>query len=399
MFSLLRSIFTTLKKLLSFSEAQLKLIKKVVIFSVVGCIAASGGSFLYFKVREHQMAIKKRLADNPNTVTTILPIDIDAHRAIAARYLQTGLPEKAIPHLERIHALQSRDLSITGDLAFASLEAGEYRSALEYYDALLAAMPADSITPAQCAQRGAALFYLNKAEDSRAALEECVALHPDNAQAYCFLGQIEANRALPSDKALEYLNKSIALDSTYTEAWYQLGRYYMQVKVYPKARELFQTAIAINPFHSKSHSRLGMVYYYLDYPELAAKSYQTALVLNPDDFNTRYNLGELLYGVIGDTVGALKEFKQAIALNPKLYEAAFKIGLICMKNNMAKEAIGYFEQALGVAPEDVRILLQCAVAYEKLDLKDEAVRLYRGILAIDELNSIARQKLKLLGAS
>ena len=210
------------------------------------------------------------------------------------------------------------------------------------------------------------------------------------------MGQIEANRELPSEKALEYLNRSIAIDSSYTEAWYQLGRYYLQQKVYTKARELFQTAITVNPFHSKSHSRLGMVYYYLDYPELAKKSYQTALVLNPDDFNTHYNYGELLYGMLGDTVEALKEFKRAIELNPKLFEAAFKIGLICMSNNMNKEAIGYFEQALGTAPRDVRILLQCAVAYERVGHGEKAAELYHRILSVDELNSIARQKLKLL---
>jgi tetratricopeptide (TPR) repeat protein len=386
-----------LLKIFQFSPAQLKLIKKVVTLSLTATLIITGGSWLYFKVQEQRKAAKKHQLENPYSATTLLPLDMEAHRLIAARYMQSGAPEKAIPHLERIHALHPRDYAVTADLAFACLEAGEYRTALGYYDEILAVMPADSITGAQCAQRGAALFYLNKAQESRAALLDCIARHPDNAEAYCFLGQIEANRELPSEKALEYLNKAIALDSSYTEGWYQLGRYYMQVKVYTKARELFQTAIAINPFHSKSHSRLGMVYYYLDYPELARKSYQTALVLNPDDFNTRYNLGELLYGVIGDTIEALREFKQAIELNPKLYEAAFKIGLISMKNNMLKEAVNYFEQALETDPSDQRILLQCAVAYEKLDLKDEAIRLYNAIIAVDPLNNIARQKLKLLG--
>jgi tetratricopeptide (TPR) repeat protein len=139
-----------------------------------------------------------------------------------------------------------------------------------------------------------------------------------------------------------------------------------------------------------------MVYYYLDYPELARKSYQTALILNPDDFNTHYNLGELFYGVIGDTVAALKEFKNAFILNPSLYEAAFKIGLICMKNGMNKEAVHYFELALKRVPDDVRILLQCAVAWERLERRDRAAEKYRTVLAVDELNSIARLKLKLL---
>ncbi|MBN1575228.1 MAG: tetratricopeptide repeat protein [Chitinispirillaceae bacterium] len=378
------------------SDSEVKLIRKVLGWSIFASILFVGGAWLYFRWQLNQKNIKKQTVDFLDGSNNVLPIDIEAHRAIAARYMQIGAAEKALPHLKRLHALFEKDHEITRELARAALEAGDYQQALGYYDILLAKMEPDSVTATQCAQRGVALYYLNRVEESREALLECVERSGNNAEAYCFLGQIEANRELPSEKALGYLNRSISLDSSYTEAWYQLGRYYMQQKVYTKARELYQAAVAINPFHSKSHSRLGMVYYYLDYPELAKKSYRTALALNPDDFNTHYNLGELLYGVLGDTVEALKEFKRAVELNPSLFEAAFKIGLICMKNGMIKEAIRSFEQALGVAPGDVRILLQCAVAYEMIGRKDKAAELYRTIVSVDELNSIARQKLKLL---
>ncbi|MBN1307178.1 MAG: tetratricopeptide repeat protein [Chitinispirillaceae bacterium] len=381
---------------LKLSDSEAKLIRTVVGWSIFASILFVGGAWLYFRWQVHHKNTKKPTMEFLDESDNVLPIDIEAHRAVAARYMQIGAAKKALPHLKRLHALFKKDHAITRELARAFLEAGDYRQALVYYDDLLVKMEPDSITPTQCAQRGITLFYLDRVEESREALLKCVESSGGNAEAYCFLGQIEANRELPSEKALEYLNRSIALDSSYTEAWYQLGRYYLQLKVYAKARELFQAAIAGNPFHSKSHSRLGMVYYYLDYPVLAKRSYRTALALNPDDFNTHYNLGELLYGVLGDTVEALRAFKRAAELNPYLFEAAFKIGLICLKNNMIKEAIRSFEQALSSAPGDVRILLQCAVAYEMIGRKEKAAELYRKIVSIDELNSIARQKLKLL---
>jgi tetratricopeptide (TPR) repeat protein len=381
---------------LQFSPSEWKLIRKVALFSTAGCVLVVGGTWLFFKVRIGQKIAMETERRNPNNSTTVIPLDIEAHRNIAARYMRIGAPEKAVRHLERIHALDKKNREVTLELAHAALEAGLYQEALDYYDQLIEKNGSDSVTAPQCARRGIALFYLNRVDESREALLECVQRFPHNAEAFCFLGQIEAFRGLPSEKAVGYFNRSIALDSSYTEAWYQLARVYMQQKLYPKARELLLAAVAINPFHSKSHSRLGMVYYYLDYPELARKSYQTALVLNPDDFNTHYNLGELLYGVLGDTTSALREFKQAFTLNPKLYEAAFKIGLICMKNGMNKEAVGYFERALSEAPDDIRILLQCAVAWEKIDRFDKAKACYSRVLQVDELNSIARQKLKLI---
>ncbi len=378
------------------SDPEIGLIKKVFKWSMVVSLLFVAGAWFYFRSQLNSEKIKRPSTGILLESTGIIPIDIEAHRSIAGRYLQIGAPEKALPHLKRLHALFKKDNSIIRELARASLEAGNYSEALGYYDKLLETAEPDSFTAAECAQRGAALFYLDRAEESRKALLECIERFPDNAEAYCFLGQIEAAGGLPSEKALDYLNRSIAIDSSYVEAWYQLGRYYLQQKVYTKARDLFQTAVAINPFHSKSHSRLGMVYYYLDYPELAKKSYRTALALNPYDFNTHYNLGELLYSMVGDTVEALKEFKTAFNLNPNLSEAAYKIGLICMGNNMKKEAIGYFEQALISSPADVRILLQCAVAYEMIGDNEKAVELYQRILNVDELNSIARQKLKLI---
>lgn len=383
---------------LQFSPKEIKLIRTVIVFSCIGCLMIVGGTWLFFRIQLNRHITQQKKARKLNASTEIQPVDIDAHRTAAFKYMQAGIPEKALPHLERIHALYSKDPEILSDLAFASLEAGRYGQALEFYDRLLELSGPESISASQCARRGIALFYLNRVDESSAALHGCMDRFPANAETYCFLGQIEAYRNLPSEKAVDYFNRSIALDSTYTEAWYQLARYYMIQKVYPKARELLLKAVTINPFHSKSHSRLGMVYYYLDYPELAKKSYQTSLVLNPHDFNTCYNFGELLYGVLGDTVEALKYYKRAYTLNPKLYEASFKIGLICMGNRMFKEAVKYFEEALLVAPDEVRILLQCAVAWERLGRVDKAMECYRRVLTYDELNGVARQKLKLLAA-
>lgn len=139
-----------------------------------------------------------------------------------------------------------------------------------------------------------------------------------------------------------------------------------------------------------------MVYYYLENKILAKKSYLTAIALNPKDFNTLYNLGELYYIAFGDTENALREYNATLKINPDHVDANFKVGLICLRNNMTKESIHYFRDALKTDPENVRILLQLGVAYEKIGDQEKALKVYQKIVGVDALNSIAIQKIKYL---
>jgi len=132
---------------------------------------------------------------------------------------------------------------------------------------------------------------------------------------------------------------------------------------------------------------------------MAKKSYQTALALNPGDYNTHYNLGELYFVKYEDNASALDEFKKTLAGKPDHGEANFRVGVICLGNNMTKEAAFYLEKAREASPKNIRVLLQLGVTYEKLELKDEALRIYRLILDSDPYNQVAAQKIKLLSTN
>jgi protein O-GlcNAc transferase len=326
----------------------------------------------------------------------ITPLDIEANELVAWRYYETDQPAKAIPHLKRCLAFKPNNRSLRFRLATANLDAGNYEQALAGLTRMENENVDDSLTPVICAQKGITLFYLGNIEESRTELTSCLARFPNSAEAACYLGQIIASNPEGSAGALEYLDRAIKIDSQYVEGWYQLARFTMQQNLYLKARQLLLRALEIDPLHVKSHSRLGMVYYYLHDYEQAKKSYLTALALNPRDFNTRYNLGELYCSALGDMENGLHEYKIALKQNPGHVEANFKVGLICLHNNMFKEAIRYFEAARANGPENVRVLMQLAVAYEKLGDKAAALQAYKAIIVIDALNSIALQKIRYL---
>lgn len=380
------------------SNAENKIIRMVFIISCIGGILLVSGSWVIHKAALSKPTSYKTTKSTTHTTSLPLQVDINAHLQIADHFVVTGTSGRAIPHLERVLSWNKNDLTTRTKLAHAYLEAGFYENALEQYDHLLTETVPESLSAPLCAERGIALFYLNRAQESNDALLECTKKYTNSSEALCFLGQIAVTRSPQSADALHFFEQAIALDSSYTEAWYQLARYAMLQSQYTKARELLLQAIVTNTFHSKSHARLGMVYYYLNYPELAKKSYQTALALNPDDFNTHFNLAELLYVTLGDTAYALKEYTCALDQNAQFYDAAFKIGRICMYNRMYKEAILYFDQALQYDPSNIRFLMQRAISYEELGQKEGALENYGTILALDPLNSIARQKSKLLTA-
>lgn len=332
----------------------------------------------------------------------LLPIDIDAHKFAAHQYKDDLIPEKSIKHLLRILSIERNNRKIKLDLATAYLKAGMYHRAEETFKALVEEDITDSLKNPIISRYGLALFYSGKIDESVVQLKKSLTFFPSSAEAYCYLGQVDAALNMASEKAEGYFKKSLEIDPDYTEAWYQLARYYMNKPNandtdYYNARICLKKQIQIEPLNPKAHSRLGMVYYYLEQPHLAEKFYQTALTLNWNDYNTHYNLGELYYSIFNTPKKALKEFNNTIQIKRNHVEANFKIGLISLENNMYKESIQYFKKASQSAPGNIRVLLQLGVAYEKIGMVPEALSVYKSILDLDALNDIALQKLKLLG--
>ncbi|MBD3347290.1 MAG: tetratricopeptide repeat protein [Chitinivibrionales bacterium] len=396
-----------LLKKLNLTDKEIKILTRVLIFSSSGCILFVAAAWLL-----QFIAIKSSGPEPVGTARTrelltlytersgdLMEVDISAHKQAADNYLKTNRPHKAIPHLLRILPATKNDRNIRYDLATAYLHSGKHPDAQMQFKELLEDDIRDSLQPAIAARLGLVLFYQDQIKESIRQLEETYSHYPHCAEAACYLAQIEASLKSPSDKAERLFLEAIDIDSDYVEARYQQARYFMNLNQYLRCRDSLIKILRIEPLHAKTHSRLGMAYYYLEQAEAAEKSYQTALALNPHDFNTLYNLGELYYTFYNDRQRAAERFKKALAIVPDHAEANFKLGLICLENEQNKEAAFFLKRAKDAEPSNIRILLQLAVAYEKLDMNDKALSAYRSIAGIDALNHIAQQKIKLLSSS
>ncbi len=383
---------------LPFNQREKKLLFRVFLISSSLCILIVAAAVTARILARTGSPASPLFEKTPQSLD-ISTIDIEAHRFAARHHLRTNNPEKAVPHLHRVLAKDGTDREARYGLATAHLEAGHVRRALSLLRELHEEGENDSLAGRIHASYGLALLQSGALEKSISELDLLLESEPENALALCYRGLAAAS--LGAGGARRYFEKAVARDPDFSEALYQLARFRMNSprpdrKDYLEAKELLLKVLKQDPLHARSHARLGMIHYYLGHADLAKKSYQIALTLNPQDYNSRYSLGVLYEELYEDPVGALHEYSKALELNPEHTEANFKAGLIFLSNDMLNEAIRHFERARRSSPEDKRILLQLAVAYERKDMRRKAVAVYRNVCDIDPLDEVARQKLRLL---
>ena len=405
-------LFDSLLNSLNLAEKDKKLIKKVFLISLSICIVIIAAAWIIQRVSIKKLNLTDATDGSADADVSVLyskksndllPIDIEAHKYAAEQNKNNMDFNKTINHLLRVLSVERNNRKIKLNLATAYLKAGIYGKADDTFRELIDEDISDSLADPIMSRYGLTLFFSGKIDESIAQLDKTLTRFPSSKEAHCYRGQVEAAQNLASVMTEGYLKKSIELDPNYAEAWYQLARYYMGKPQagednYNNARKCLQKQLEIEPLNPKAHSRLGMAYYYLQKPYLAEKSYKMALTLNEHDYNTHYNLGELYYTLFNDPKKALKKFKKVISIKNDHAEANYKIGLIALENDQYKEAIRFFQEANKQAPHNIRILLQLGVAYEKIEMKREAISVYQSILDLDKLNDVALQKLKLLSS-
>jgi tetratricopeptide (TPR) repeat protein len=381
------------------SEPQEKLVKKTFTVSAVICALLIAGYWGYgtFTAKKAKDAAAPPSGANAETFSPeVTAFDIDAHEFTAKRYLQSGRPGSALPHLRRIAAVTKDERISTRayyDIVRAQVEIGDFGGAIETADRILEKIE-DSLLPSLQVRRAIAFYHVKRYDESSGILKEVLEHNPYYAPALCFMGEMEAAAQTRSPTAERFFRRALKADSNYLETKYQFARYFENNGDYKNAKSFLLQVLDKEPLNVRAHARLGMIYYYEKDLDMALKSYQTALALNPSDYNTLYNLGELYRTLLNDNENALKSFVAALEYNPTHSEANYKAGLVCVENEMFKEAIRYFEASLEDDRKNIRRLLQLAAAYERINDRGTALSVYKEITDIDPLNSIAIQKIK-----
>ena len=194
------------------------------------------------------------------------------------------------------------------------------------------------------------------------------------------------NQLNPESNVLgkQLAEEAIALDPNYAWAYYTLGRthtvdVWVGISKSPKesigkAIELVQKALALDDTSSEAHGLLGFLYSMTRQHDKAIAEAEKAVALNPNSAGAHYMVGKTLF-FAGRAEESIPEYKRAIRLNPippTMY--LWSLGLSYAFTAHYDEAITWCEKAVRQEPNDLlgRLMMTAVYSFSGRDEKARA---------------------------
>jgi len=294
----------------------------------------------------------------------------------------------------RYVALEPNDVDAKVGLTESLTEAGRYRQAL---DAANQAMEADSSRwDVRLAYARAAIRSRDKGLQARAA--QMYAALPDSAQlkapdfALLAAQQIEAKQL---DEGRRNLNRALALDSTYAEAYFQYGLLCFKNNHPDSAIVYFNSAIRHDPKVPLYFLNVGVAQFQLKHMDKAIPAFRSALALDPKLVIGHVLLGQALVSV--DSLPAARaSYERAIAIDPNNAKALRGLGFVHLRNAAFEDAAGAYKSATTAEPKNADGWAGLGQAYLGQRNLDEAESAFRKAQAIDPNNAALKRGMELL---
>lgn len=261
------------------------------------------------------------LEENDPSNIEVLEMKIVAAKAQGSK--GTSAKKAAI---SKVIALDPNNATANIELAQEQVINHKYKFARNYYKKALNSSPKDL---GALFGYGQTSYYLNDIDEARIAFKKMLALNPNAAIAYQYLGKLEAEDE-NYKAALEYINKAIEIEDDNYDFYMDLGTYSRYRGKFADAEKAWTKAISINPD------------YFLAY------TYRAGLY----DEQNKLDL-------------ALNDYRKVVETNPKYYFAYEALGILAWHAESYDEARKAFETAYSYNKENVSYPLMIAACYIK----------------------------------
>lgn len=272
----------------------------------------------YAQLRDYADAtapLKKALELNP---------ELDAaHLQLGYALLSQGYAAEAIPHLERVHAIEA--------LGIAQIETGQYEAAIANLSAALQKRPGNPDL----------LYYLGRASGllSKNAIDTLLAASPDSARAHQAMAEnYFVLRQMP--QAEKEFEEGLRQRPDIPGIHLELGLVYAGAAQWDKAEEQFRAESKLQPGNAEAAYRLGAALLQLGKAREAKSELARADALKPDMPETLYSLGKAA-SLDGDSALAEKSWNRVIGLEKETSLAAqahFGLAALYRKEGKAEQA-------------------------------------------------------------
>ena len=376
--------------------------------------------------------------ENYKIYITNFPQDARGYQNIGIEYRKLNKLDLAIQNYTKALELQKdkRDLDLVEDLAECYHLVKDYPNALKYYDEVLASKPDNYDVKYN---KAVILHSMKKYNDAIAMYNELLGVKDNGTvksnliSAYIAQGNEYLN-AHNYSLATEMFEKAIDANTNDSYAYFGLAQSYRACGLNDRATEYFEKAIAMSPDraeYSKAFAEfisdtnksevkisdtssggitevvltmdnndddvkankdlilLGDDNYKNKNYDVAIKNYQEALKLNPSDEVTLLKLGNI-YKMKNDNKNATNFYKKSIVVNPNYTDGWFNLGLVYANdknNNKAKEC---FHRVITLNPNYGYAYYALGLAYEQDGNTKEALNNYKIFLVHNKDEAIAK---------
>ena len=159
------------------------------------------------------------------------------------------------------------------------------------------------------------------------------------------------------------------------EAYDKEGLAYGDKKNYARAIEALNKAIAISPTGYKSFNNLGKIYGLLGKHESAIKNLKLALKYNPDYPIAHYNLGKV-YELMGKLDNAIDEHSAAFKKQGDFFEACFNLANLYDQKRQYKKALNTYLDCRRFKPSFPKIYFAIGNIFFKIGNLSKAIKNY-----------------------
>ncbi len=149
-----------------------------------------------------------------------------------------------------------------------------------------------------------------------------------------------------------------------------------------EARPHLDRALAIHPEFPQAHNNLGVLLTAEGKTDAALTHFARAIEHRPEFAEAHYNMARTML-TKGDPKRALTHFQRVLDINPDYKNAALiyhLMGLIMLNDRKTDDAVRNFKQALSIEPGHVKTAEMLAGIYKTEGRYDEAVAVYKQLL-------------------
>ncbi|HRY30522.1 MAG TPA: tetratricopeptide repeat protein [Elusimicrobiota bacterium] len=315
--------------------------------------------------RDSETLWRHALSINPRTSLAHINLGIYLHNR--------GRAEEAAVHYQAALDIDPHSELARANIGNIRMAEGKYSEAMEHYRAALALSPAN---PGLLNNVGVLLFKAGRSEEAMVWYQKALQIAPNVASTYVNLGNWHfQKRDFP--KAIENYETALRLETrlragtpeppldpsaremnplgairgplSLAQIHMRLAEALYQGERYAEAAENYRRALVYFPNDSPAMTGLADSCLALGRWEEAASLYE-ALLRNSDSAEFRYNYGLVLLNM-GKPEEALRNWQQALVLEPADADAHVQIGLVLAARNDLSGAERHYEKALEIKPD------------------------------------------------